>query len=104
MAAGGRLAAVAQFIADVAREGPGRVRAESVDPRRLTPCRGIFRGVFGVTVRLMSDGELSRLEVLRDLDQRRLKAAAAAQLRRGSKGRSGPRRRDQRDARLFKVG
>jgi 2-methylcitrate dehydratase PrpD len=28
----------------------------------------------------MSDGELSRLEVLRDLDQRRLTAAAAAQL------------------------
>ena len=26
------------------------------------------------------------------------------QLRRGSEGRSGPRRRDQRDARLFKVG
>jgi predicted DNA-binding protein (UPF0251 family) len=36
--------------------------------------------VFGVTVRLMSDGELSRLEVLRDLDQRRLTSAAAAQL------------------------
>ena len=36
--------------------------------------------MFGVTVRLMSDGELSRLEVLRDLDQRRLTAAAAAQL------------------------
>jgi hypothetical protein len=33
-----------------------------------------FPGVFGVTVRLMSDGELSRLEVLRDLDQRRLTA------------------------------
>src|ERR1700731_1011746 len=28
----------------------------------------------------MSDGELSRLEVLRDLDQRRLTAAAVAQL------------------------
>ena len=34
----------------------------------------------GVTVRLMSDGELTRLEVLRDLDQRRLTTAAAAQL------------------------
>jgi len=34
-----------------------------------------FAGGFGVTVRLMSDGELSRLEVLRDLDQRRLTAA-----------------------------
>ena len=34
----------------------------------------------GVTIRLMSDGELSRLEVLRDLDQRRLTATAAAQL------------------------
>jgi hypothetical protein len=33
-----------------------------------------------VTVRLMSDGELSRLEVLRDVDQRRLTSAAAAQL------------------------
>ena len=37
-------------------------------------------GVSGVTVRLMSDGELARLEVLRDLDQRRLTPAAAAQL------------------------
>ena len=29
---------------------------------------------------LMSDGELSRLEVLRDLDQKRLTTSAAAQL------------------------
>jgi hypothetical protein len=36
-------------------------------------------GVLGVTVRLMSDGELMRLEVLRDLDQRRLTTEAAAQ-------------------------
>ena len=34
----------------------------------------------GVTVRLMSDGELTRLEVLRDLDQRRLATETAAQL------------------------
>ena len=34
----------------------------------------------GVTVRLMSDGELKRLEVLRDLDQKRLTSEAAAQL------------------------
>ncbi len=33
-----------------------------------------------MTVRLMSDGELTRLEVLRDLDQRRLTTPAAAQL------------------------
>ena len=33
-----------------------------------------------MTVQLMSDGELRRLEVLRDLDQRRLTTAAAAQL------------------------
>jgi hypothetical protein len=33
-----------------------------------------------VTVRLMSDGELGRLEVLRDLNQRRLTAEVAAQL------------------------
>jgi transposase len=33
-----------------------------------------------VTVRLMSDGELTRLEVLRDLDQHRLTTTAAAQL------------------------
>ena len=39
-----------------------------------------MRGVFGVTVRLMSDGELARLEVLRDLDQRRLSVKTAAQL------------------------
>ena len=36
--------------------------------------------MFGVTVRLMSDGELRRLEVLQDLDRRRLTAAAAGQL------------------------
>src|SRR5215469_12323431 len=41
---------------------------------------GGFRGVSRVTVRLMSDGELTRLEVLRDLDQKRLTTAAAAQL------------------------
>jgi Winged helix-turn helix len=36
--------------------------------------------VLRVTVRLMSDGELSRLEVLRDLDQKRLTTEAAARL------------------------
>jgi hypothetical protein len=36
--------------------------------------------VFGVTVRLMSDRELRRLEVLQDLDRRRLRPAAAGQL------------------------
>jgi Winged helix-turn helix len=41
---------------------------------------GDFRGVFGVTVRLMSDRELRRVEVLQDLDRRRLTPAAAAQL------------------------
>src|SRR4051795_8250442 len=40
----------------------------------------IFREVPGVTVRLMSDKELTRLEVLRDLDQQRLTPTAAAQL------------------------
>ena len=39
-----------------------------------------FAGVFGVTVQLMSDRELGRFEVLRDLDQRRLTTPAAAQL------------------------
>jgi len=41
---------------------------------------GGFPGVSGVTVRLMSDGELTRLEVLRDLDQRRLTTEVATQL------------------------
>ena len=36
--------------------------------------------MFGVTVRLMSDGELRRLEVLQDLDRRRLTTEAASQL------------------------
>ena len=36
--------------------------------------------MFGVTVQLMSDRELGRFEVLRDLDQRRLTTPAAAQL------------------------
>jgi hypothetical protein len=40
----------------------------------------MFRGVPGVTIRMMSDGELTRLGVLRDLDQQRLTPAAAAQL------------------------
>jgi hypothetical protein len=39
-----------------------------------------YPGVSGVTIRLMSDGEVSRLEVLRDLDQKRLTTAAATQL------------------------
>jgi hypothetical protein len=43
-------------------------------------CPGAIRGVLGVTVRLISDGELSRLDVLRDLVQRRLTTGAAAQL------------------------
>ena len=34
----------------------------------------------GVTVRLMSDGEFARLEVLGDLDRCRLTTGAAAQL------------------------
>jgi len=41
---------------------------------------GGFPEVLGVTVRLMSDGELPRLEVLRDLDRKRLTTTAAAQL------------------------
>ena len=36
--------------------------------------------MLGVTIRLMSDRELRRLEVLQDLDQRRLTTAAAGQL------------------------
>ena len=36
--------------------------------------------MFGVTVRLMSDRELGRLEVLRDLDHKRLTTEAAGQL------------------------
>jgi hypothetical protein len=36
--------------------------------------------VFEVTVQLMSDGELRRLEVLQDLARRRLTPAAAGQL------------------------
>jgi hypothetical protein len=36
--------------------------------------------VLGVMVWLMSDGELSRLEVLRDLDKKRLTTGPAAQL------------------------
>src|ERR1041385_7102293 len=40
----------------------------------------IFREEPGVTVRLMSDTELARLEVLRDLDQQRLTPTAAAHL------------------------
>src|SRR5512132_2819699 len=45
----------------------------------MTLPRG-FLEVSGVMVWLMSDGELTRLEVLRDLDQRRLTTEAAARL------------------------
>src|ERR1700730_6625458 len=41
---------------------------------------GDFRGVSGVTVRLMSDGELSRLEVPMDPDQRLLTTEPAGRL------------------------
>src|SRR5579863_3481052 len=37
-----------------------------------------FAGVHGVPVRLMGDAELSRFEVLRALDRRRLRIAASA--------------------------
>ena len=39
-----------------------------------------FQGVFGVTVRLMSDRELRRLEVVREIDRGNLPVRAAAQL------------------------
>jgi hypothetical protein len=39
---------------------------------------GGFPGVSGMTVRLMSDRELTRLEALRDVDQKRLGGGAAA--------------------------
>src|SRR5919199_1061845 len=55
------------------------IRMSLLCPIEMTLPR-IFREVPGVTVRLMSDKELARLEVLRDLDQRRLMSAAAAQL------------------------
>ena len=41
---------------------------------------GVFRGVSWVTVRLMSDGELSRLEVPMDLDRRLLTTELAGRL------------------------
>jgi len=47
---------------------------------QMTHCPVDFQGVFGVTVRLMSDRELQRLEMLQDLDRRRLTPAAAGQL------------------------
>jgi len=47
--------------------GEERGRHPSLPIRDDTP-RGICEGYQGVTVRLMSDGELSRLDVLRDLD------------------------------------
>jgi hypothetical protein len=41
---------------------------------------GEFRGVFGVTVRRMSDGELSRIEGLCDVDRKRLTSASVVPL------------------------
>src|SRR6266446_6563903 len=41
---------------------------------------GEFRGVFGVTVRRMSDGKLSRIEVLRDVDRKELTSASVVPL------------------------
>ena len=45
----------------------------------LPPFQG-WAGATRVTVRIMSDGELRRLEVLRDLDQGRVTTDAARQL------------------------
>ncbi len=45
---------------------------------------GGYPGMFGVTVRLMTDGKLSRLVVLRDLNWRQLTTEAAVQLPRAS--------------------
>jgi hypothetical protein len=50
----------------------------------------------------MSDGELSRLEVLRDLDQRLLTTAAAARTRAAQHQSTAPPRSARRA--LFKVG
>jgi len=58
---------------------------------------GGFPGMSGVTVWLMSDGELTRLAVLRDLDQRQLTTETAAQLL-GLDAHA--RRRDDRISRL----
>ena len=41
---------------------------------------GSFLPKLGVAVRRMSDGELSRIEVLRDVDRKRLTSASVAQL------------------------
>jgi len=41
---------------------------------------GGYPGGLGVTVRVTSDGELVRLEVLRDLDQKRLTTKTAVRL------------------------
>jgi len=41
---------------------------------------GGYAGVLGMTVRLMTDQELARLEVLRDLDRKTVDGEAAAQL------------------------
>jgi hypothetical protein len=60
-----------------ARSGSGE---SETGRRRQSPLPGEFRGGLGVTVRPMSDGELSRLEVLRHLDHRRLTIQAAAGL------------------------
>jgi hypothetical protein len=66
---------------DISENTPCRrpIKMSPVCQLQMTLPRG-YPGVLGVTVRLMSNGELSRLEVLRDLDQRRLTTAAAGQL------------------------
>jgi hypothetical protein len=52
-------------------------RGESTSSNAASRPGGIPE-VLGVTVRLTSDGELSRLKVLRNLDQKRLTTEAAA--------------------------
>jgi len=47
-----------------------RAMAGAYTRPHLCPGAADFAGVFGVTVRLMSDRELGRLEMLRDSDQR----------------------------------
>jgi len=72
-----RFRLITLWHADAGTRGPSTTSAVCQLEMTLL---GDFWGASGATVRLMSDGEFSGLEVLRDLDHRRLTSEAAGWL------------------------
>jgi hypothetical protein len=92
--------------------GLGREQARAAIGKRLTvvdyPDGRLAIRYRGVELAYRTFDKIQQVDQGAIVENKRLGAALAfireEQLRRGPERRSGPRRRDQRDARLFKVG